>query len=470
MRNQLIYGDNLKALRALAPESVDLIYLDPPYNSKRDYNCTFGSVAQSKAFTDTWTWGVDDERHLRELQNLAPSTCALLDALGRVLPKRGLYPYLVAMSVRLVEMHRVLKDTGSIYLHVDPTASHYLKLVMDQIFGGGNFRNEVIWHYNTGGVSKSTYAKKHDVILYYVKTSKAEFELPREAFRTDATDHFNLVDKDGRAYRIRVSNNKEYRYYKDEGRGVHDVWDIDSVNASGHERLGYPTQKPLALLERIIKASSNEGDVVLDPYMGSGTTIEAAAALGRKWVGIDVTHHAVATTVNRLKDCGLEITKEQIIGVPEDLASARKLKEDNTRQFDAWCVLQCDASPADVDDRIVGIRSFPSIAGGKEHKRRALYAATIGDPPTMTDIKNTLALMKSKGCEVGKLFCFEMPEDPQVLLAITNLPAYTDDMRRIPKLELITVRDLLAGCSAPNMTSEYRERRMRDLSRQMELV
>ena len=378
--NTLWYGDNLNILRSLDAESVDLIYLDPPYNSKRDYNCTFGSVAQSKAFTDTWTWTQSDIDNMAFLDNHHPAVHTLLQGLGMLLPKRGLYPYLVAMASRLVEMHRVLRNTGSIYLHVDPTASHYLKLVMDQIFGGSNFRNEVIWHYNTGGVSKSTYAKKHDVILYYVKTGKAQFELPREAFRTDATDHFNLVDEDGRAYRIRVSNNKEYRYYKDEGRGVHDVWDIDSVNAAGHERLGYPTQKPVALLERIIQASSNEGDVVLDPYMGSGTTIEAAAAHGRKWIGIDVTHHAVATTVNRLKDCGLEITKDQIIGVPEDLASARTLKEDNSRQFDAWCVLQCGALPADVDDRIVGIKSFASIAKGKEHQRRVLYAATIGDP------------------------------------------------------------------------------------------
>ena len=236
------------------------------------------------------------------------------------------------------------------------------------------------------------------------------------------------------------------------------------------ERTGYPTQKPLALLERIIQASSNEGDVVLDPYMGSGTTIEAAAKHGRKWIGIDVTHHAVATTSGRLKDCGLEVTKEQIIGVPEDLASARQLKADAPRQFDAWCVLQCEAMPADEGDRIVGIRTFPSIKGRKEHTRRALYAATQGDPPTMADLKNTLALMKSKGCEVGFLFCFEMPEDPAVLLAICNLPAYADDVREIPKLQLITMRDLLHGCTAPNLTSKWRERRMRDLSKQMELV
>ena len=153
MTNQLWYGDNLNILRSLDAELVDLIYLDPPYNSKRDYNCTFGSVAQSKAFTDTWSWGADDEKALAFLDKHHPQVHCLLQSLGMLLPKRGLFPYLVNMAVRLVEMHRVLKPTGSLYLHVDPTASHYLKLVMDQIFGGGNFQNELIWHYCGGGAS-----------------------------------------------------------------------------------------------------------------------------------------------------------------------------------------------------------------------------------------------------------------------------------------------------------------------------
>ena len=164
-----------------------------------------------------------------------------------------------------------------------------------------------------------------------------------------------------------------------------------------HERLGYPTQKPLALLERIILASSNEGDVVLDPYMGSGTTIEAAAKHGRKFIGIDVTHHAVATAVGRLEECGIHLDKHQIIGIPEDTASARKLKTDSPRQFDAWCVLQSGAQCHDDGDRIVGLRNFPSISKGKEHLRRAMYMATNDDPPTMADIKMAEARMKKLG-------------------------------------------------------------------------
>jgi site-specific DNA-methyltransferase (adenine-specific) len=250
-----------------------------------------------------------------------------------------------------------------------------------------------------------------------------------------------------------------------------DWWsDIQSLQTMDRERLGYPTQKPLALLERIILASSNEGDVVLDPYMGSGTTIEAAAKHGRQWVGIDITHHAVATTMARLKECGLEITSDQVVGVPEDVASARQLKDDSPRQFDAWCVLQCSAMPQDDGERIVGLRHFPSISKGKEHLRRALYMATHDDPPTMEDVKGCVAKMRRYGCELGFLYCFEMPEDPAVLHFLQNQGQFHDDQRSIPSVQLITMRDLLHGNSAANLTSEWRQRRLRDLSKQMELV
>ena len=466
--NTLWYGDNLNILRSLDAASVDLVYLDPPYNSKRDYNCTFGAVAQSKAFTDTWTWGTDDDSNLAFLDKHHPAVHTLLQGLGMLLPKRGLYPYLVNMAVRLVEMHRILKPTGSIYLHVDPTASHYLKLVMDQIFGGGNFRNEVLWCYSGPARATRYYAKKHDAILFYTKSDDYTFNVQRTPYDPSTITRRRHAEttKGG----IKFQGMSEEALVA--GKALSNWWsDIPSGGQiSRKELLGYPTQKPIALLERVIKASSNEGDVVLDPYMGSGTTIEAAAKHGRKFIGIDVTHHAVATTRSRLKECGVEISKDQIIGIPEDLAAARKLKTDNPRQFDAWCVLQCEALPADDGDRIIGIRPFASIAGGKEHKRRALYLATAGDPPAMDDVKNALALMKKKGCEVGFLYCFEMPEDPAVLSLIKNLKPYADDMREIPQLQLITMRDLIHGNSAANLVSEWRQRRLRDLSKQMELV
>jgi DNA modification methylase len=454
--SHLIYGDNLNVLRHMESETIDLIYLDPPYNSKRDYNVTFGSVAQSKAFEDTWKWDDTDDIHLRELADINPNLGSLLLGLGAILPKRGLYPYLVNMAVRLVELHRLLKPTGSIYLHVDPTASHYLKLVMDQVFGGGNFQNELIWHYGGGGASKTRFARKHDVILWYSKSQKWTFncDAVREPYKWDKGQ--------------KRADGSERDLAK--GKIPDDVVHMPGLMPWASESSGYPTQKPLALLERIILASSNEGDVVLDPYMGSGTTIEAAAKHGRQWIGIDVTHHAVATTLARLQDCGLEVTKEQVVGVPEDVASARQLKDDSPRQFDAWCVLQCSAMPQDDGERIVGLRHFPSISKGKEHLRRALYMATQDDPPTMEDVKGCVAKMRHYGCELGFLYCFEMPSDPAVLHFLENQGQFHDDQRSIPSVQLITMRDLLHGNSAANLTSEWRQRRLRDLSKQMELV
>ena len=466
MTDSLFYGDNLNILRHMADGSVDLIYLDPPYNSKRDYNCSFGSVAQSKAFKDTWTWDEQDDIHIREIADRNPILGAFLLSLDGMLPKRGLYPYLVNMAVRLVEMHRVLKDTGSIYLHVDPTASHYLKLVMDQIFGGQNFQNEIVWSYKRWPSKQTRYQRMHDVILFYSKSKEWTWNQQFDGLSESTRKAFK-----GKAQVLKAGATKKVTGDQEsQGMPMRDVWEVPFIAGASSERLGYPTQKPLALLERIIQASSNEGDVVLDPYMGSGTTIEAAAKHGRKFIGIDVTHHAVATAVGRLEECGIHLDKHQIIGIPEDTASARKLKTDSPRQFDAWCVLQSGAQCHDDGDRIVGLRNFPSISKGKEHLRRAMYMATNDDPPTMADIKMAEARMKKLGCEIGFLFCFEMPEDPAVLQHVTKRAPYTDDLRSIPSLQLITMRDLIHGNSAANLISEWRQRRLRDLSRQMELV
>ena len=464
--SHLIYGDNLNVLRHMESETIDLIYLDPPYNSKRDYNCTFGAVAQSKAFEDTWKWDEQDDIHLRELADINPKLGSLLLGLGAVLSKRGLYPYLVNMAVRLVELHRLLKSTGSIYLHVDPTASHYLKLVMDQVFGGQNFQNEIIWSYKRWPSKQTRYQRMHDVILFYSKSNEWTWNQQFDGLSESTRKAFK-----GKAQVLKAGATKKVTGDQEsQGMPMRDVWEIPFIAGASSERLGYPTQKPLVLLERIILASSNEGDVVLDPYMGSGTTIEAAAKHGRNWIGIDVTHHAVATTANRLRDCGLPLGSDQIIGVPEDIASARQLKTDNPRQFDAWCVLQCEAMPQDDGERIVGLRHFPSISKGSEHLRRALYMATNDDPPTMEDMKGCVAKMRKYGCELGFLYCFEMPNDPAVLHFLQNQGQFQDDLRSIPSLQLITMRDLLHGNSAANLTSEWRQRRLRDLSNQLELV
>jgi site-specific DNA-methyltransferase (adenine-specific) len=331
------------------------------------------------------------------------------------------------------------------------------------VFGGGNFRNEIIWCYTGPGSKSRQFNRKHDTILWYSKGDTWTFnpDAVRIPHKKPIGCGGTSAKWGGDALAERYASGK-----------VPETWwtDMSPVGRLKNERLGYPTQKPLALLERIILASSNEGDVVLDPYMGSGTTIEAAAKHGRQWIGIDVTHHAVATTANRLRDCGLPLGSDQIIGVPEDVESARQLKTDNPRQFDAWCVLQCQALPQDDGKRIVGLRQFPSISKGKQHLRRALYMATHDDPPTMKDLKGCVAKMRRYGCEIGFLYCFEMPSDPAVLHFLEQQSTFTDDTRSIPTLQLITMRDLLHGNSAGDLVSAWRQRRLRDLSKQMELV
>ena len=268
--NRLIWGDCLHVMRQLPSESVDLIYIDPPFFSNRTYNVIWGDNNEERSFSDIWEGGLDG--------------------------------YLIWLNARLYEMKRLLKKTGSIYVHCDWHASHYIKMEMDKIFGYENFRNEIVWHYNTGGASTKQFSRKHDVLLYYGLGGKGAIFTPqREPYRENKTDHFTETDEDGRKFRIREINGKKYKYFLDQGRICHDVWDLDSLNASAVERIGYPTQKPEALLERIIKASSNEGDVVADFVIGGGTTAAVAQRLGRCWIACDQSRVAIAVTAERLK-------------------------------------------------------------------------------------------------------------------------------------------------------------------------
>ncbi|MCD6098801.1 site-specific DNA-methyltransferase, partial [bacterium] len=283
--NTLYYGDNLKILRKYIPdESIDLIYLDPPFNSKRAYNIIFKDKdgkyppSQIKAFDDTWHWSDETEETMWELSK-PPYPAKLyqtLDAFRVALGRSDMMAYLVMMAIRLVELHRVLKDTGSIYLHCDPTASHYLKIIMDQIFGMKNFRNEIVWCYTGPGHSKKDFQRKHDVILRYVKADNYNFNQQYVPYKSGIH-----VSKKGKvlAYKDTFVESKAEEFEK-RGKPVEDWWtDIYTVDRVRSEMLGYPTQKPLALLERIIKASSNPGDVVLDPFCGCGTAVVAAEKL-----------------------------------------------------------------------------------------------------------------------------------------------------------------------------------------------
>ena len=430
----LYYGDNINTLRAIEANSVNLIYLDPPYNSKRVYNCSFGGNAQAKAFDDNWRWDHDQDNWMSLIRDRSKELWGYLDALLKIFKRRdGLPAYLTAMSVRLLEMHRVLKEDGTIYLHVDQTASHYLKVAMDQIFGGENFRNEIIWSYKSGGASKKNFAKKHDTILVYGKTQNAKFNPQKE-----------------KSY-IQQCGFKNIELYQDDQGwftfvNMRDVWQIDMVGRTSRERLGYPTQKPIALLERIIKASSDPGDVVLDPYMGSGTTIEVAETLGRSWIGLDITHHAVACTTSRLTErCGLTEEEFEIVGVPEDIDAANHLWEIDRTQFEAWAVLGVHAIPHQTkDERIIGLRPFSDIRDSRLIESKAIYVVCKDKRPEFTDINRLKGLMRENDGEIGFLLSIgDCGHEVAMSLAEEGVITQNNGKVQNQRLQHICVRDII---------------------------
>ena len=320
----LFENDNLPILRALDANTVDLIYLDPPFNSNRNYAAPIGSEAAGAAFKDTWTLSDIDEAEHGELADREPALYAAIHAAGLTHGK-SMKSYLIMMGLRMLEIRRVLKETGSIYLHCDPTASHYLKLLMDSVWGKKYVRNEIVWHYSgwNARLSKS-FSSRHDIILFYGKSVNQRFnsyalewESEEEYIRVRRQKVY--VDDEGRKYVLSDGGRgKRTRRYLSEamayGKPVDDVWEIPKINNLSKERVGYPTQKPLALLERIIQASSNPGDVVLDPFCGCATTCIAAEKLGRQWVGIDISSRAVELVRYRLeRELGLD-EREGILG------------------------------------------------------------------------------------------------------------------------------------------------------------
>lgn len=375
MTNQLYYGDNLDVLRRhVKDESVDLVYLDPPFNSNANYNVLFAAkdghqaAAQIQAFEDTWRWDESAARQFAETVEAGGRVADVLLAFEKFLGTNDMLAYLAMMAPRLIELRRVLKATGSLYLHCDPTASHYLKLLLDGVFEPTNFRNHITWkRTHAHGDSRRGFANVSDTLLCYGKTVDATFHRQCQPYSAAYIEkYYRYADPDGRRYQlvtIRSPNPRpnlvyDYRgfkphvngwavsleqmiqldkegriafptkpggqvrekYYLDEmpGVAIGDVWeDIAPINSQAAERLGYPTQKPVALLERIIAASSNPGDVVLDPFCGCGTSIEAAQKLGRTWIGIDVTHLAIGLIKVRLHDAFGDAAQYQTEVAPE---------------------------------------------------------------------------------------------------------------------------------------------------------
>ena len=305
----MVTGDNLAVLKEMSDACVDLIYLDPPFNSNRNYSAPIGSKAAGASFKDIWTLDDMDEQWLGQIAEENPALFKVVDAAGAA-QGDGTMAYLCAMSIRLLQMKRVLKDTGSIYLHCDPTASHYLKAAMDVIFGKANFRNEIVWGYKgNAGNSTKKFSAKHDVVLFYANGSGRNFYSPIVTpYSEEHQKRFNHVDKDGRRFYWNGSAQAgRYKTYMKEGVKMGDFWaDIPNLT-SETERTGYPTQKPRKLLERIISASSNKGDVVLDPFAGCATACVAAEILDRQWIGIDISDEAVKQVKTRMKAEALNV-------------------------------------------------------------------------------------------------------------------------------------------------------------------
>ncbi len=519
-QNTLFYGDNLKILRDYIPdESVDLIYLDPPFNSNRSYNVLFKDesgqemTSQIKAFEDTWHWVQSTEETLHSLINHKAGE--MLSALCQFMGKNQMTAYLVMMTVRLIELHRVLKTTGSLYLHCDPTASHYLKIVLDCVFGVENFRNEIVWERTTGkSLTTKTLPNNHDVILGYSKTQGYFWNNDACFTPYDETDleektrkKYCYKDENGRLYRLdslinpnpdrpnltyeflgitrvwrwtqermrraydegfviqtKPGNVPCLKRYLDEQRGKSfgDVWtDIPPINSQAKERLGYPTQKPVALLERIIKASSNENDIVLDPFCGCGTAIIAAQQLKRRWIGIDITHLSIALQKYRLKDSFNLIEKRdyKVIGQPEDLESARQLASgdvDGRYQFQWWALSLIKAMPLGADSGSKqgkkgsdkGIDGYINFIDEQNGKFKKIIVQVKSGKVKSGDVRDLIGVVQREQAAIGVFITLEPPSKDMKEEAVkAGFYQSLGWNQNYPKIQILTIEELLKGQS-----------------------
>jgi DNA modification methylase len=526
--NRLYFGDNLDVLREQIPdESVDLIYLDPPFNSNANYNVLFKSPkgeqseAQITAFEDTWHWTNESARTLEQLKFKHGELAELLDLMVRQFGHNDLSAYLVMMAVRLVELHRVLKPTGSLYLHCDPTSSHYLKMILDVIFGITNFSNEIIWRrtttkndYKQGAVN---FPRVHDVILMYYKNvglakSNSAFHQPFGEYSQEYLDKsYKYVETDGRRYglhdltapgrgmrghpqyeflgvtrywrysketmdalltqgriiQLKPGSVPRYKRYLDEmpGVAIGDVWnDVGLVQGQSNEFLGYPTQKPLALLERIIQASSNPGDIVLDPFCGCGTAVHASQKLDRQWIGIDITHLAIALIEKRLRDAfpGIQFTVE---GTPKDLGGATDLASRDKYQFQWWACSLVNAQPykgkqKGADSGIDGQIFFTDLEKGKPVIKKIIVSVKGGGnvgAAMMRDLGGTVQRTKA---EIGLFITLTPPTKPMEKEAAAAGFYRAGNGKDYPRIQILTIEDLLTGRKRP----EYWDMSMGELT------
>lgn len=524
---KLFYGDNLDIMRKyVSSESINLIYLDPPFNSKSNYNVLFRersgelSVSQIKAFSDFWHWDLTASLTYDELvtgQHIPQNVSKAIKSLVELLGQNDLSAYLVMMTTRLVEMKRVLKRTGSIYLHCDPTASHYLKVIMDQIFGPENFRNEITWQRTSAHNDPHRYGNVSDILLFYTKTADYVFNVQYTPYTEKYLENFFRYKDEKGAYRLhdltgpgtsKGESGAPWRTYNPTERGrtwsvprrvkeelgippetgiiesleimeskgrivwskngvpswkeyladmpgvpLQNIWtDIPPVSSQSNERLGYPTQKPLALLERIIKASSNEGDVVLDPFCGCGTAIHAAQKLKREWIGIDITHLAINLVRNRLQDA-FRISL-QVEGEPKDLEGARALKDQDPFQFQWWALSLIDARPLNDERKRGSDRGVDGVIYNPKGQNEHYYGIVQVKSGHVKsgDIRDFRGTIEREKADYGIFITLESPTQDMKREALSAGFMKTIWDESMPKIQIVTIEELLRGMR-PEMPS-----------------
>jgi site-specific DNA-methyltransferase (adenine-specific) len=520
--NALYYGDNLDVLREhVPPESVDLIYLDPPFNSNASYNILFrwptgaGADASIQAFDDTWSWGPAASSALMDITESGNHKLhTLMQAMRTAIGENAMMAYLAMMAVRLQELHRALKPTGSLYLHCDPTASHYLKLVLDAVFGPENFLNEIIWKRTSSHSSARRWGPSHDVILLYSKTDDYRWNATMQAHDaahlsskySSGDEHANFMAADltgagtragdsglewrgfnptvlGRHWAVprKVPSGRadladwdalstqqkldrldeagliywpkkeggfpRFKRYQTAGVPIQSIVDdIPPVNSQAQERLGYPTQKPRALLERIITASSNPGDLVLDPFCGCGTAVDAAQKLGRRWIGIDVTHLAIGLIEKRMREGYGDAMEFETIGVPRDLASAQRLAADDPHQFQAWITLKLGGWPwmggkKGGDKGVDGYFYYVGQGGQTETGVISVKAGSNVNPAMVRDL---WGVMQRDGHRLGLFVSAALPTRGMEQEVASHGLVETE-FGRFPALQIFTLAELFGG-------------------------